>query len=232
MLEVRKSHERGHANHGWLDSYHTFSFSEYHDPRWMGFGPLRVINDDRIAPGGGFPTHRHRDMEIVTYVLQGALQHQDSLGNGGTIVPGEVQRMRAGHGIAHSEYNASGTAPVHLLQIWIEPDTKNLEPGYEQKAFDLEDRQGRFRVVASSDGRDGSVTIHQDAIIYAARLEIDEQASLQLQAERRAWLHVATGRVRLKGYTLEAGDSVALIHEPELAIAGLEAAEVLVFDLV
>ena len=232
MLEVRKSHERGHANHGWLDSYHTFSFSEYHDPRWMGFGPLRVINDDRIAPGGGFPTHRHRDMEIVTYVLEGALQHQDSLGNGGTIVPGEVQRMRAGHGIAHSEYNASGTAPVHLLQIWIEPDTKNLEPGYEQKAFDPEDRQGRFRVVASSDGRDGSVTIHQDAIIYATRLEVDEQASLQLQAGRRAWLHVATGRVRLKGYTLEAGDSVALIHEPELAIAGLEAAEVLVFDLV
>ncbi len=231
MLTVRKSHERGHANHGWLDSYHTFSFSDYHDPRWMGFGPLRVINDDRIAAGGGFPTHSHRDMEIVTYVLEGTLQHQDSLGNGGTIVPGEVQRMRAGRGIAHSEYNASKTTPVHLLQIWIEPDTRNLDPGYEQKAFDPAEMRGQFRIVASANGRDGSVTIHQNAAIYAAKLAADEQASMLLQADRRAWLHVATGRVQIKGYTLEAGDSVALVQEPELTLVGLEAAEVLLFDL-
>ena len=231
MLQVRKSHERGHANHGWLDSYHTFSFSEYHDPRWMGFGPLRVINDDRIAPGGGFPTHKHRDMEIVTYVLDGALHHQDSLGNGGNIVPGEVQRMRAGHGIAHSEYNASDTAPVHLLQIWIEPDTLNLEPGYEQKAFDPDEMRNRFRVVASNDGRDGSVTIHQDARILAAKIQPGEQAHAQIAAGRRGWLHVARGRVLLKGYTLEAGDSVSLVHEPEITLESLEAAEVLLFDL-
>lgn len=231
MLQVRKSHERGHANHGWLDSYHTFSFSDYHDPRWMGFGPLRVINDDRIAPGGGFPTHRHQDMEIVTYVLDGALQHQDSLGNGGTIVPGEVQRMRAGHGIAHSEYNASETEPVHLLQIWIEPDTENLEPGYEQKAFDQEEMRGRFRVVASNDGRDGSVTIHQNAIISAARINAGESVTALLAEARRGWLHVATGRVQIKGYTLGAGDSVALVHEPQITLEGLETAEVLLFDL-
>jgi redox-sensitive bicupin YhaK (pirin superfamily) len=231
MLTVRKSHERGHSNHGWLDSYHTFSFSDYHDPRWMGFGPLRVINDDRIAAGGGFPTHSHRDMEIVTYVLEGTLQHQDSLGNGGTIVPGEVQRMRAGRGIAHSEYNASQTTPVHLLQIWIEPDMRNLDPGYEQKAFNTAEMRGQFRIVASADGRDGSVTIHQNAAIYAAKLAADEQASMLLPAGRRAWLHVATGRVQIKGYTLEAGDSVALVQEPELTLVGFEAAEVLLFDL-
>jgi len=231
MLQVRKSHERGHANHGWLDSYHTFSFSEYHDPLWMGFGSLRVINEDRIAPGGGFPTHRHRDMEIVTYVLDGALQHQDSLGNGGTIVPGEVQRMRAGHGIAHSEYNASETTPVHLLQIWIEPDTHNLEPGYEQKSFDPDEMRGRFRVVASNDGRDGSVTIHQNASLSAAKIDAGESVSASLAEGRRGWLHVATGRVQIKGYTLEAGDSVALVHEPQITLAGLEPAEVLLFDL-
>lgn len=231
MLQVRKSHERGHANHGWLDSHHTFSFSEYHDPRWMGFGPLRVINDDRIAPGGGFPTHRHRDMEIVTYVLDGALHHQDSLGNGGIIVPGEVQRMRAGHGIAHSEYNASKTGPVHLLQIWIEPDTLNLEPGYEQKAFDPIEMRNRFRVVASKDARDGSVTIHQDARILAAKIQPGEHATVPLAAGRRGWLHVATGRVLLNGYTLEAGDGVALVHEPDILLEGLEPSEVLLFDL-
>lgn len=231
MLQIRKSHERGHANHGWLDSYHTFSFSDYHDPRWMGFGPLRVINDDRIAPGGGFPMHRHRDMEIVTYVLDGALHHRDSLGNGGIIVPGEVQRMCAGHGIAHSEYNASETAPVHLLQIWIEPDTQNLEPGYEQKAFDADEMHNRFRVVASNDGRDGSVTIHQDARILAAKIQPDGETHAQLAAGRRGWLHVATGRVQLKGYPLEAGDSVALVHEPEITLEALEPAEVLLFDL-
>jgi len=232
MLEIRKSHERGHANHGWLDSYHTFSFSDYHDPRWMGFGPLRVINDDRVAPSGGFPPHSHRDMEIVTYVLEGTLQHKDSLGNGGTIVPGEVQRMRAGRGIAHSEYNASTTTPVHLLQIWIEPDTQNLDPGYEQKAFNPAEMQGQFRVVASNDGREGSVTIHQNAAIYAAKIAPGEKASMPLAAGRRAWLHVARGRVQIKGYTLEAGDSVAMVHESELTLDGLESAEVLLFDLV
>jgi len=161
MLTVRKSHERGHANHGWLDSYHTFSFAGYRDPAWMGFGPLRVINDDRIAPGAGFPTHSHSDMEIVTWVLSGALEHKDSLGNGGVIRPGEAQRMRAGHGIAHSEYNASATEPVHLLQIWIEPDTYGLKPGYEQVAFPPERLRGQLQLIASQDGRDGSVTIHR-----------------------------------------------------------------------
>jgi redox-sensitive bicupin YhaK (pirin superfamily) len=208
MLQVRKSAERGHANHGWLDSHHTFSFSDYHDPRWMGFGALRVINEDRVQPGAGFPTHSHRDMEIVTYVLDGALQHKDSLGNGGVIVPGDVQRMRAGRGISHSEYNASDSAPVHFLQIWIEPDTLKLEPGYEQKAFAVDEMSGRFRLLASNDGRDGSVTVHQDAALYAAR-----------------------GRVTLKGYPLEAGDSVALTHETELRLDGIEAAEVLLFEL-
>ena len=232
MIEIRKSRERGHANHGWLDSYHTFSFADYHDPRWMGFGPLRVINDDRIAPGGGFPTHSHRDMEIVTYVLAGALEHRDSLGNGGVIVPGEVQRMRAGRGIAHSEFNASDTVPVHLLQIWIEPDAQGLEPGYEQKAFAPAELSGRFHVVASSDGRAGSVTIHQDAAIYAARLTEGERAAITLTPGRRAWLHVATGRVLFKGAALEAGDSAALIQETEVLLDGLEAAEVLLFDLV
>jgi len=232
MIEIRKSRERGHANHGWLDSYHTFSFADYHDPRWMGFGPLRVINDDRIAPGGGFPTHSHRDMEIVTYVLAGALEHKDSLGNGGVIVPGEVQRMRAGRGIAHSEFNASDTVPVHLLQIWIEPDAQGLEPGYEQKAFAPAELSGRLHVVASSDGRAGSVTIHQDAAIYAARLAEGERAMLTLAHGRRAWLHVATGRVQLNGYPLEAGDSAALVQETEVMLDGLEAAEVLLFDLV
>ena len=231
MIEIRKSRERGHANHGWLDSYHTFSFADYHDPRWMGFGPLRVINDDRIAPGGGFPTHSHRDMEIVTYVLSGALEHKDSLGNGGVIRPGEVQRMRAGRGIAHSEFNASDTTPVHLLQIWIEPDKQGLEPGYEQKAFAPEELGGRFRMVASSDGRDDSVTIHQDAAIYVARLAEGERAILTLAPGRRAWLHVATGRVQLKDYLMEAGDAVALTDESTITIEAREASEVVCFDL-
>lgn len=232
MLTLRKSHERGHANHGWLDSFHTFSFADYYDPRWMGFGALRVINEDRIAPGGGFPTHGHRDMEIVTYVLSGALKHQDSLGNSGVIRPGEVQRMRAGRGIAHSEFNASDSEPVHLLQIWIVPDTSELEPGYEQKAFTPQDLSGRFRVVASNDGRDDSVTIHQDAAIHAIRLGQGERATLVLAPGHRAWLHVATGRVQLRGAPLEAGDSAAFTHETEITLDGLETAEVLVFDLV
>ena len=231
MLTVRKSHERGHANHGWLDSYHTFSFAGYRDPAWMGFGPLRVINDDRIAPGAGFPTHSHSDMEIVTWVLSGALEHKDSLGNGGVIRPGDAQRMRAGHGIAHSEYNASSTAPVHLLQIWIEPDAYGLEPGYEQITFPPESLGGQLRLIASNDGRDGSVTIHQDAAIRAGRLAAGERATLDLAPGRSAWLHVATGRVTLRGYPLEAGDAVAIRNETAIEIEAQDDSEIVSFDL-
>ena len=231
MLTVRKSHERGHANHGWLDSFHTFSFASYRDPRWMGFGPLCVINEDVIAPGGGFPTHSHADMEIITWVLEGALQHQDSLGNGGIIRPGELQRMRAGHGIAHSEFNASQSEPVHLLQIWIEPDAYGLEPGYEQIAFDSAELHNRFRVIASKDGRHGSATIHQDAAIHAARLDEGTSVTLELEPGRRAWLQVARGQVTLKGYPLEAGDAVALTGETDITIEAHVPSEVIVFDL-
>ena len=231
MLTVRKSSERGHANHGWLDSFHTFSFAGYRNPDWMGFGPLRVINEVRIAPGAGFPTHRHQDMEIVTWVLAGALEHKDSLGNGGVIRPGEVQRMRAGHGIAHSEYNASATEPVHLLQIWIEPDAYGLEPGYEQIAFAPASLQGRLRLIASNDGREGSVTIHQDAAIHAGRLAAGDRVSLELALGRRAWLHIATGRIKVQGYPLGAGDAVAIRFESGIDIEALEASELVVFDL-
>ncbi len=231
MLTVRKSHDRGHAHHGWLDSYHTFSFASYRDPEWMGFGPLRVINEDVIAPGTGFPTHSHQDMEIVTWVLDGALEHKDSLGSGGVIRPGEVQRMRAGHGIAHSEYNASATEPVHLLQIWIQPDAYGLEPGYEQIAFAPESLQGKLRVIASNDGRDGSVTIHQDAAILAGRFRAGDRVTWPLDRERRAWLQVARGRVSVAGYPLEAGDAVAARFESGLAIEALEDSELVAFDL-
>jgi len=231
MLTVRKSSERGHANHGWLDSFHTFSFAGYRDPEWMGFGPLRVINEDRIAPGAGFPTYRHQDMEIVTWVLAGALEHKDSLGNGSVIRPGEVQRMRAGHGIAHSEYNASASEPVHLLQIWIEPDVHGLEPGYEQIAFAADSLQGRLQLIASSDGREGSVTIHQDAAIYAGRLAAGERVALAPAPGRRIWLQVAGGRIKLKGFPLEAGDAVAIRFESGVEIEALEASELVVFDL-
>ncbi len=231
MLTVRKSAERGHADHGWLDSFHTFSFAGYRDPDWMGFGPLRVINEDRIAPGGGFPTHSHQNMEIVTWVLAGALKHQDSLGNGGVIRPGEVQRMRAGHGIAHSEHNASSTEPVHLLQIWIEPDACGLEPGYEQIAFAPASLQGRLRLIASSDGRDGSVTIHQDAAIHAGRLAPGDRVILTLAPGRQAWLQVAAGRIKVRGLPLDAGDAVAIRFESEVDIEALDASEIISFDL-
>ena len=231
MLTVRKSLERGHANHGWLDSYHTFSFAAYRDPEWMGFGPLRVINEDVIAPGAGFPTHSHQDMEIVTWVLDGALEHKDSLGSGGVIRPGEVQRMRAGHGIAHSEYNTSNNAPVHLLQIWIEPDQYGLEPGYEQIAFDPASLQGQLRLIASNDGRDGSATIRQDAAIRVGRLGPGDRVSLPLDRARRAWLQVARGRVTVQGYPLEAGDALAARFESDLVIEAQEASEVVCFDL-
>ena len=231
MIVERPSAARGEVDLGWLRSRHTFSFGHYHDPAWMGFGPLRVINDDSIAPGAGFPTHSHQDMEIVTWVLAGALEHKDSLGNGGVIRPGELQRMRAGHGIAHSEYNASSSEPVHLLQIWIEPDAYGLEPGYEQIAFTPESLQGQLRLIASNDGRDGSVTIHQDAAIHAGRLATGDRVTLNVAPGRRAWLHIATGRVKVQGYPLEAGDAVAIRFESALDIEALEPSELIGFDL-
>ena len=231
MINLRKSHDRGHANHGWLDSYHTFSFADYYDPSEMGFGALRVINEDWVAPQGGFPTHPHRDMEIVTYILEGALEHKDSMGNGSVIRVGDVQRMTAGTGITHSEANASEHEAVHLLQIWIQPDTNGLTPSYEQTHFPLVEKQGRFRLIASRDGREGSVTIHQDTAVYAAVLDADQALSYTLAAPRRAYLHVARGRIVLNGYPLEAGDG-AKVNGPEtLSVSALESAEILLFDL-
>jgi len=231
MINLRKSHERGHANHGWLDSFHTFSFADYYDPREMGFSSLRVINEDRVAPKGGFPTHPHRDMEIVTYILAGELAHQDSMGNGSVIRVGDVQRMTAGTGIRHSESNASDNTPVHLLQIWIEPNETGLTPSYEQKHFTQTDKQGAFRLVASSDGREGSVTIHQDAAIYAAVLNADQALAYTLDTPRRAYLHLARGRISLNGYPLETGDGAKVTGPETLNLTALEDAEVLLFDL-
>jgi len=231
MINLRKSQERGHANHGWLDSFHTFSFADYYDPHEMGFGSLRVINEDRIAPKAGFPTHSHRNMEIVTYLLEGELAHQDSMGHGSVIRVGDVQRMSAGTGIRHSEFNASDTLPVHLLQIWIEPDTAGLAPSYEQKQFLLAEKPGPLRLIASRDGREASVTIHQDAAIYAAILAPDQTVHYELDAPRHAYLHLARGRANLNGYPLEAGDG-AKIHGPEvLTVVALDTAEILLFDL-
>ena len=231
MIEVRKSESRGHARHGWLDSWHSFSFADYYDPARMGFGALRVINEDRIAAGAGFPTHGHQDMEIVTWMLAGTLEHKDSLGSGGLIRPGEVQRMSAGTGIRHSEFNASAQEEAHLLQIWLLPQEKSLTPGYEQKRIAAEEMQGRFRVIASPDGRDESVTLHQDASIYATRLSAGESAELSLAPQRRAYLQVARGAVELKGYPLQQGDAALLQHEEQVAIRALQDAEVLLFDL-
>ena len=231
MITVRRSAERGLAEFGWLTSRHTFSFGSYHDPRHMGFRALRVINDDWIAPGAGFDPHGHRDMEIVTYVLEGALEHKDSLGTGSVIRPGEVQRMSAGTGITHSEYNHSPTEPVHLLQIWIVPETAGLPPGYEQRDFPAAERRGRLRLVASRDGRDGSVTIHQDAALYAAVLEAGEAVSHGAKPGRHAWLHVARGAVDLNGHALEEGDGAAASDEERIDIAAREDTEILLFDL-
>jgi hypothetical protein len=227
MLHLRKSNDRGHANHGWLDSWHTFSFADYHDPEHVSFSALRVINEDRVSPGEGFPTHPHRDMEIITYVLEGALEHQDSLGTGSVIRPGEVQRMSAGTGIRHSEFNHSQTEPVHFLQIWILPDRQGVKPGYEQKRIGLD---GQLRLVASPDGHDGSVTIHQDARVYAARLNGSE-VTHTLASGRRAWLQVARGAVKLNGTTLQAGDGAGIENETALRLAADGSAEVLLFDL-
>ena len=231
MISLRPAHARGHANHGWLDTWHTFSFADYYDPEEMGYGTLRVINEDRVAPRGGFPTHGHRDMEIVTYILEGALEHKDSLGNGSVITPGEVQRMSAGKGILHSEYNPSADTPVHLLQIWIEPAARGLAPGYEQKRFEPAELQGRLRLVASPLGRAGSVTLHQDTEIHAARLDAGETVTHTLAPGRVAYLHVARGTLTLNGLNMQAGDGAKIRDESRLDIVGVDAAELLLFDM-
>ena len=231
MMELRRSEDRGHANHGWLDSFHSFSFADYHDPAHMGFGPLRVINEDRVQPGMGFGTHGHRDMEIISYVLDGALAHKDSLGNGSVIRPGDVQRMSAGTGVRHSEFNPSDREGVHFLQIWIEPAQRGIAPGYEEKRFDADSKRGRLRLVASPDGREGSVTIHQDARVYAALLDGDEAAAHLLAPGRRGYVHVARGEVTANGRALKAGDALKLAGEPEIRLAEGRNAEVIVFDL-
>jgi redox-sensitive bicupin YhaK (pirin superfamily) len=231
MIGVRKANDRGVANFGWLDSRHTFSFGDYHDPRFMGFSDLRVINDDRIAGGGGFPTHPHRDMEIVTYVIDGALAHKDSLGNGAVIRPGEVQRMTAGTGIRHSEYNESPSEPVRLLQIWMLPESAGLTPGYEQKEFPDVVRRNKLALVGSRDGREGSVTIHQDLSLYAGLLDKDAAVEHVLAPGRRSWLQVARGAVELNGVALGEGDGAATKDETRLAIRATEPADLLLFDL-
>lgn len=231
MITVRPAQTRGHANFGWLDTWHTFSFGQYYDPQYLGFGALRVINDDRIAAGAGFPMHGHEDMEIVTYVMEGALEHRDSLGNHGVIEAGEVQRMRAGTGIRHSEYNASASEGIHLLQIWILPDEKGLEPGYRQIRLDPQGRAGRFQLIASQDGRDGSVDIHQDAAIYAARLDAGDSIMFAVTAGRRAYLQVATGNLSMNGYPLKEGDGAAITGEDQLNLTTGHSAEILLFDL-
>ena len=232
MISVRHAAERGTANFGWLDSRHTFSFGDYHDPEQMGFGALRVINEDRVSPGQGFGTHGHRDMEIISYVLEGALEHKDSIGTGSVIRPGDVQIMSAGTGIRHSEFNHSKTEPVHFLQIWVVPDRQGIAPRYEQKTFPDADKRGRLRLVGSSDGRDGSVVIHQDAKIYASLLAKDAQVEHALAPGRHAWLQVARGAVTLNGQPLGEGDGAAVSDEQKLAIKGAaDDSEVLLFDL-
>ncbi len=231
MITLRRADERGYAEHGWLESHHTFSFANYHDPAHMGFRSLRVINEDRIAPGQGFGTHPHRDMEIITLVLEGELRHQDSMGNGSIIRPGEVQRMSAGTGVAHSEVNASRTASLHLLQIWILPERKGLAPSYEQKNFPESERRGRLLLVASREGSEGSVRVHQDARLHAGTFERGEGARLPLAPGRGAWAHVARGKATVNGHELEAGDAAAIEGEPAVEIEGRAAGEVLVFDL-
>lgn len=231
MMEVRRAADRGHFDHGWLDTRHTFSFADYHDPKFMGFSDLRVINEDIVKPGMGFGTHGHRDMEIVTWVLSGGLQHRDSMGNGSVIRPGSVQRMTAGTGVLHSEFNASKEEAVHFLQIWILPEAPRLEPGYEEKDLAGLDGGG-FRLIGSRDGRDGSITIHQDVSLYAAMLAPSASARQAIAPGRSAWLQVARGAVRVNGLSLEQGDGLALTGEPGVeAIAAADGAEILLFDL-
>jgi redox-sensitive bicupin YhaK (pirin superfamily) len=231
MIEIRRSGDRGRADHGWLKSLHTFSFADYYDPQHMGFGPLRVINEDRVQPARGFGAHSHRDMEIISYVLEGGLAHKDSMGNGSTLRPGDVQRMSAGTGVTHSEFNASDREPVHFLQIWIEPNVRGVKPGYEEKRFDDESKRGRLRLIASPDGRDGSVTIHQDASLYAALLDGDDAVEFTPRPGRRTYVHMARGGARVNGQALEAGDALKISGEQRVRIDGGRGAEVLLFDL-
>ena len=230
MTELRRSAERGHANHGWLDSYHSFSFADYYDPRHMGYGALRVINEDRVQPGSGFGTHGHRDMEILSYVLEGSLGHRDSMGNGSTIVPGDVQRMSAGRGVRHSEFNNEKSGVTHFLQIWIEPDVTGIEPSYEQKRFEAAEKRGRLRLIASADGAGGSVRIHQDARVYAGLFDGVERATHALAGGRKAYVHVARGEVSVNGVALGAGDALKADSGPIVIEAGHQG-EVLLFDL-
>lgn len=230
-MKIRRANERGFADHGWLKSYHTFSFANYYDPAHMHFRALRVINEDRVEPKKGFGTHPHNDMEIVSYVLSGALQHRDSMGNGSVIRPGEVQRMSAGTGILHSEFNASDQELVHFLQIWILPDRKGHKPSYEQKYFSEEERKNKLRLVASNDGREGSVTVHQDVSLYAGILDADTPLSFELQPSRNAWIHVAKGSVDIHGAELSAGDAAAISTAGTIQMKSSAASEILLFDL-
>lgn len=230
MMKIRKANERGHAEHGWLDTYHTFSFADYHDPQWMGFRSLRVINDDLVAPGMGFGTHPHRDMEIITYILSGALEHKDSMGNGRVIRPGEVQYMSAGTGVRHSEFNPSKDEAVHLLQIWIMPDQKGVQPRYAEKSFSNA-KEGELHLVTSKAGRDDSIAIHQDADLWLARLGAGNRVAHKLAAGRHAWLHVAEGEVSLNGKTLNGGDAAAISDEGALELSATKPSQVLLFDL-
>ncbi|HET7207618.1 MAG TPA: pirin family protein [Terriglobales bacterium] len=231
MISIRRSEERGGGDYGWLNTRHSFSFDQYYDPRYMGFRSLRVINEDVVAPATGFPTHPHRDMEIITYILEGKLEHKDSLGTGSIILPGDGQRMSAGSGIRHSEVNPSKSDPVHLLQIWILPQAKGLQPSYEQKSFPQEEKRGQLRVIASPDGNNGSVTIHQDASLYVSLLSPGQQVTHEFTSGRHGWLQVARGAVQLNGATLTQGDGAAISDEQKLDIKGTEDAEVLLFDL-
>lgn len=231
MITVRKSSDRGHADHGWLLTYHSFSFADYYDPQEMGWGKLRVINEDRVQPGRGFGMHSHKDMEIISYVLEGQLQHKDSMGNGAIIRPGDVQRMSAGAGVQHSEFNPSASTLVHFLQIWIVPERLGIEPSYEQKFFAPEDRRGRLRLIASRDGREGSVTIHQDADVYDSLLISGEQVAHRIAAGRIAYLHLVKGAVRVNGIQLRTGDGAKIESERDLAIATGEDSELLLFDM-
>jgi len=231
MITLRKANERGHADHGWLNSYHSFSFADYHDPEQMGFGPLRVINEDRIAPGTGFGTHGHRDMEILSYVLEGAIAHKDNMGNGSAIVPGDVQRMSAGRGVLHSEYNHSKEGNAHFLQIWIEPNQRGITPSYEQKHFDAASKRGKLTLVADGQARDGAVKLHQDASIYAGLFNGEERASFDIAAGRLAYVHLARGSLTVNGQALAAGDALKVEDVAQLSLEQGREAEVLVFDL-
>jgi redox-sensitive bicupin YhaK (pirin superfamily) len=231
MIQVRKAAERGHFDHGWLDTHHTFSFGDYYDPQQMGFRSLRVINDDRVQPGQGFGMHGHRDMEIVTYVLDGALEHKDSMGNGSVLRPGEFQRMTAGTGIRHSEFNPSESEPVHLYQIWIVPERRGLAPSYEQRSFPEVERRGRLRLVASPDGRDGSLTIQQDVRVFLSSLGENQQVSHQLEPGRYAWVQVFRGALQLNGLSLAVGDGLAVSEETALLIHATKPSEIMLFDM-